>query len=87
MFALVFLASFSSWGLITGPQLKRPIEEALVVAPLSALAAITRSPPQTLLARFAAHGIAARASQSLHELAAQTQVDENELLAIAVGLR
>jgi hypothetical protein len=68
--------------LITGPQLKRPIEQALVDAPLSALASATRTPPEVLLGRLEAQGVHATHEQSVHDLALKTGVGENRLLAI-----
>jgi hypothetical protein len=81
-FVVVFVASFFSWGLITGPQLLEPIELALVDAPVSALAGVTRVTPEVLIARFKQHGITASGEQSLRELASQYGVDEIRLAAI-----
>jgi len=78
-FTLVLLASFYSWGLITGPQLKRPIEQALVEAPLSALALVTYTDPDVLLKKLKDHGINA---SSIHDLVILNEIDENELLGI-----
>jgi hypothetical protein len=46
--AIVLAASFFSWGIITGPQLVRPVKQALVDAPLSALAGVTHTMPNAL---------------------------------------
>ena len=81
-FAIVLAASCHDCGLVTGPQLERPIEQALVDAPLSTLAGITRTAPDTLLGRLKAHGIAATGGQSIREIATRRAVDENRLLAI-----
>lgn len=86
LFAAILAISFFSWGTVTGPQIKRPIERALVEAPLAALAGVTRTPPEALLQRLDARGIAAVAHQSIGELAQATGVDENRLLAIAFDL-
>lgn len=82
LFACVLVASFFSWGRITGPQLKGPIEQALVDAPLWALAGTTHTDSETLAARLKAHGIAANQEQSVRELSSRTGVGENRLLAI-----
>lgn len=82
VFACVLAASFFSWGRITGPQLKGPIEQALVDAPLWALAGTTHTEPQVLVARLKAHGIAADSGQSIGELARREGVGENRLLAL-----
>lgn len=81
LFACVLAASFFSWGRITGPQLKGPIEQALVDAPLWALAGATHVEPETLVARLKAHGIAANSQQSIRELSSSNGVGENRLLA------
>jgi hypothetical protein len=71
-----------SWGIITGPQLERPIEQALVEAPLSALASVTRTAPNALVHRLNARGIAATSQQSVRDLSTQSGESENRLLAI-----
>jgi hypothetical protein len=81
-FTLVLAASFFSWGLITGPQLKRPIEQALVEAPLSALAMVTHTVPDVLMHRLKAHGIDANGKQSIRDLVIMHDLDENRLLEI-----
>ena len=86
VFAAILALSASSWGTITGPQIKRPIEQALVDAPLSALANVTRTPPEHVVQRLAARGIAADDQQSIGELAAASGGDENRLLAIVFAL-
>jgi hypothetical protein len=78
--AAVLVASYFSWGLVTGPQLKRPIERALVDAPLSALADVTRTPPEVLLQRLAAQGMVASGAESVRELSDKCGVDENRVL-------
>lgn len=82
LFACVLAASFFSWGRITGPQLKGPIERALVDAPLWALAGATHTEPQALLARLKAQGITASSEQSIGELSRHHGVGENRLLAV-----
>lgn len=81
-FTLALAASLFSWGLITGPQLKRPIEEALVDAPLFALANTMRIAPDDLLTKLNMHGIAATDRQSIRDLAISSGADENYLLAL-----
>jgi len=82
VFTLVLVASFYSWGLITGPQLERPIEHALVKAPLSALALVTYTDPDALIQKLRDHGIDASSQQSIHDLVILHDIDENELLGI-----
>jgi len=82
VFAAVLALSFFSWGLITGPQLERPIEETLVDAPLSALAELTRTTPDALLQKLKAEGITAHPGQSVRDLAMVTGAGENRLLGI-----
>ena len=82
LFLCVLAASFFSWGKITGPQLKRPIEQALVDAPLWALAGTTHTEPDALVARLKAQGIAASTGQTIGELSRTNGVGENRLLAI-----
>jgi len=82
LFAAVVVASFSSWGLTTGPQLERPIEEALVDAPLSSLAGVTRTTPAALIARLQKHGIRATPNQSVRALSVASGLGENRLLGL-----
>ena len=81
-FMAVLVASLFTWGIVTGPQLKRPIEQALVDAPLSALATVSRTDPDALLRRLRSQGIDATGQQSILELAGLSGVSENRLLAI-----
>ncbi|WP_085582178.1 hypothetical protein [Thalassospira mesophila] len=82
IFAAVFVLSCFSWGMITGPQLERPIEEALVFAPLSALAAVTKNQPDVIIAKLAGQGIVATPEQSIYDVVKKTGIDENILLGI-----
>ncbi|WP_156332400.1 DUF4405 domain-containing protein [Rhodopseudomonas sp. AAP120] len=82
IFAGVVAASLFSWGRMTGPQMKRPIELALVDAPLSSLAGVTHMEPDVLIGRFKAHGIVATGQQSIREISLQSGVGENRLLGI-----
>ena len=80
----VLAVSMFSFGRITAPQLKWPLTEALVGAPLSVLADLTRTDRAALLARLQAHGIAATADQSIKELAAAQAVDEFHVLGLVI---
>jgi len=53
-----------------------------LLAKLSALAIVTHTEPAELLGELKKHGIEASSQQSIHDLATQHGVDENELLAI-----
>ena len=86
VFAIVLVASIFSWGQITGPQLERSIEQALVYAPLSALADVTGQPQADLLAKLRKQGIEAEAHQSVEDLARLHDIDENRALAIIFGV-
>ena len=82
IFTTIFVISLFSWGMITGPQLERPIEHALVNAPLSALARIAQINTNTLMQRLKTRGFLAIGKQSIHDVAVRYEVDENQLLAI-----
>lgn len=86
VFTIVLAASVFSWGQITGPQLERPIEQALVYAPLSALADVTGQSQADLIAKFRRQGIEAEADQSVADLARLHDIDENRALAIIFGV-
>lgn len=81
-FSAALIASWFTWGTITGSQLKRPIEQALVDAPISALARVTQVDPSTVAARLSALGIDATSEQSIRELAGARNQDENRLLGL-----
>ena len=81
-FVMVLAASFVSWGTITGPELERPIEQALVAAPLSALASVIKTDPEVLMRRLRAHGVSATREQSIRDVSVESAVGENRLLAI-----
>ncbi len=81
VFAVLTVAALFSWGLITGPQIARPIEAALVDAPIAALAAVTRNAPETVIGRLAAGGIVADGGDSIRDIALRSGADENLLLA------
>jgi hypothetical protein len=78
----MLVASYFSWGLITGPQLERPIEQALVEAPLAALANVTLTSEEVLVRRLASHGMPASGDQSVSELSRKYDVGENYLLSL-----
>ena len=81
-FAIVLVASVFSWGQITGSQLERPVVQALIDAPLSSLAGVTRTEPDALIEKFKAHGITASPAQSIHELTIASGVGADRLLAL-----
>ncbi len=82
IFTSVLVASLFSWGRMTGPQMKRPIELALVDAPLSSLAGVTHTEPGDLIERFKVHGIVATEQQSIREVAVASGLSENRLLGL-----
>ena len=82
LFLTIFGLSLFSWGIVTGPQLERPIELALVDAPLSALADVVGISPNVLMEKFRIQGIEASATQSIREVVMLTGIDENDLLGI-----
>lgn len=82
IFTLVLVASTFSFGRITAPQLKWPISNALVEAPLTALADVTRTDTAELLARLQAHGITAKPNQSIKELSEVQDLDEFHVLGL-----
>lgn len=84
VFALVTAISAFSFGRITAPQLKWPIVEALVGAPLSAVAGLTGTAPATVVGRLERHGIAATPDQSIRELAARSGEDEFHILGLII---
>lgn len=81
IFAVLTVAALFSWGMVNGPQIARPIEAALVDAPIAALAAVTRNAPETVIGRLAAGGIVADGGDSIRDIALRSGVDENRLLA------
>jgi len=81
-FTVVLIASLFSWGLITGPNLERPIEEALVDAPLYSLAAVAHTDTRELLHRLNTNGIPATDQQTVRQLSLKSHVGVNRLLGI-----
>jgi len=82
IFALALVVSMFSFGHITAPQLKWPISNALVEAPLSALAGVTRTDSGELVSRLAKHGIRATPEQNVKNLAEKHDVDEFHILGL-----
>jgi hypothetical protein len=82
IFSIIVVVSMYSFGQITAPQLKWPISNALIDAPLSALADITRTDHAVLLDKLKAHGINATPEQNIKELAQQNRVDEFHVLGL-----
>jgi hypothetical protein len=82
----LMIASISNWGIITGPQLERPLEEALVDAPLTVLANLAQTAPDVVLGRLVAKGIVATGPQSVRDITIASGVGENRLLAIIFDL-
>lgn len=81
-FSLMLIASWFTWGRITGSQLKRPIEQALIDAPISSLTRVSQVEPETVAARLNALGIDASSGQSIRQLAGERNQDENRLLGL-----
>lgn len=81
-FTLVLAASFFSWGMTTGHRLQRPVEQALIDAPMSTLASLTHTTPDAVVRRLKAHGIIATGQQSVRELSGKFGVSEIRLLGI-----
>lgn len=84
IFVIVLVVSTFSFGRITAPQLKWPIVNALIDAPLSALADVTRTDPAELLGKLKTHGITATPDQNIKELAATHGMDEFHILGLVI---
>ncbi len=82
IFSLVLVISTFSFGHITAPQLKWPISNALVQAPLSALAEVTRTDSGKLVAKLDEHGVTATPEQSIKSLAEKYGMDEFHILGL-----
>ena len=80
-FTALLIASFFSWGMITGPKLLEPVEQSLIHAPLSVLASLTETTPPKLLQRLNAFGVSGAADQSIEELSSKSGLSEDRLLA------
>lgn len=84
LLAAVLLVSTFSFGRITAPQLKWPIVEALVEAPLSTLADLTRREPAAVVERLRIHGIVATPEQSIAQLAEAHGEDVFHVLGLVI---
>ena len=84
IFTIILVVSAFSFGRITAPQLKWPISNALIEAPLSALADVTRTDPAELLAKLKAHGVTATPDQNIKELADAHDMDEFHILGLVI---
>lgn len=84
IFSIVLVVSTFSFGRITAPQLKWPISNTLMEAPLSALADVTRMDLVDLQKKLNTHGIFATSDQSIKELAATHGVDEFHILGLVI---
>lgn len=82
VFLVILAASFSSWGIRTGHDLRSYVQQALLDAPLSTLAALTQTSTETLQRRLKSHGITATGQQSLRDLSRAANHDESRLLMI-----
>jgi hypothetical protein len=84
LFAAILLVSTYSFGQITAPQLKWPIMEALVEAPLSVLAELTKTDESAVVNSLMAHGISARPDQTILELAEAHDQDRFHILGLII---
>ena len=82
IFSIVLVVSLFSFGRITAPQLKWPISNALVEAPLSVLADVTRTDAAQLLVKLAKHGVSATPEQNIKNLAEKHDMDEFHILGL-----
>lgn len=82
IFSTALVVSMFSFGRITAPQLKWPISNALVQAPLSALADLTHTGPAELVARLEQHGLSATPEQNIMHLADKHDMDEFHILGL-----
>lgn len=82
VFAAMLMLSLFSWGLVTGPQLKRPIERAILAASVDSLAAVTHVPPTVLVARLSAIGVHTTGRETIAQLSQRYRVSPHRLLAV-----
>lgn len=82
LFAGILVLSLFSWGMVTGPQLKQPIERAMLDASVDTLAAVTHVTPATLVARLSAIGIATNGRETIAQLSQRHGVSPHRLLAV-----
>lgn len=79
---IILILSFNTWGKVTGPRLKMPVQRALAQAPLSVLAEVSRTSLPDLLDKMKRNGITATGEESVLELSEKNHVDEHHLLGI-----
>jgi len=84
IFAIILVVSAFSFGRITAPQLKWPIFNALIEAPVSVLANMTRTDTAELLAALKPHGVTAAPDQNIKELADIHGMDEFHILGLVL---
>lgn len=82
VFAGILVLSLFSWGMVTGPQLKRPVERAMLDASVDTLAAVTHVAPATLVARLSAIGIETNGRETIAQLSRRYRVSPLRLLAV-----
>lgn len=78
---LLVLSSFS-FGRITAPQLKWPLANALLDAPLAAVAGVAGREPALLVEMLARHGVTAEPEQSIRHTAEAQGMDEFHVLGL-----
>jgi hypothetical protein len=82
VFLTFLLASFFSWGQVTSPKLIRPIEAALVSAPIGTFAEVEHISPDVLNARFRSHGFLVASHESIQGIATANGIANDRLLGI-----
>jgi cytochrome bd-type quinol oxidase subunit 2 len=82
IFAILLMSSLFTWGTVTGPQLKRPIEQAMLGASVDSLAVVTHVPPAVLVTRLAAIGVTTTGGETIAQLSARHRVSPHRLLAV-----
>lgn len=82
LFATILVLSLFSWGTVTGPQLKRPIERAMLEASVNSLATVTHVSSATLVARFSAIGVDTTGRETIAQLSQRYRVSPHRLLAV-----
>lgn len=82
LFAVILVLWLFSWGTVTGSQLKRPIERAILEASVNSLAMVTHVPSATLVARFSAIGVDTTGRETIEQLSQRYRVSSHRLLAV-----
>lgn len=82
LFVAILALSLFSWGTVTGPQLKRPIERAILEASVDNLATLTHVPSATVVARFSAIGVDTTGRETIAQLSQRYRVSPHRLLAV-----